>query len=83
MPHEVWSRNQLTGKVKEIKKGMLMCQVKIELDPKGVMSSVFTLDSLKELGIKKRRQSAGDRQGRQCAAGKIMLKRTIEILHTV
>ena len=32
---------------------MLMCQVKIELDPKGTMSSVFTLDSLKELGIKK------------------------------
>ena len=46
------ARNQLTGKVKDIKKGMLMCQVKIELDPKGVMSSVFTLDSLKELGIK-------------------------------
>ena len=47
------ARNQLTGKVKDIKKGMLMCQVKIELDPKGVMSSVFTLDSLKELGLKK------------------------------
>lgn len=47
------ARNQLTGKVKDIKKGMLMCQVKIELDPKGVMSSVFTLDSLKVLGLKK------------------------------
>ncbi len=47
------ARNQLTGKVAAIKKGMLMCQVKIELDPKGTMSSVFTLDSLKELGIKK------------------------------
>ncbi len=47
------ARNQLTGKVVEIKKGKLMCQVKIELDPKGVMSSVFTLDSLKELEIKK------------------------------
>jgi len=47
------ARNQLTGKVKDIKKGMLMCQVKIELDPKGVMSSVFTLDSLKQLGLKK------------------------------
>jgi molybdopterin-binding protein len=30
-----------------------MCQVTVELDPKGSMSSVFTLDSLKELGIKK------------------------------
>jgi molybdopterin-binding protein len=47
------ARNQLTGTVKEIKKGKLMCQTKIELDPKGIMSSVFTLDSLKELGIKK------------------------------
>jgi molybdopterin-binding protein len=47
------ARNQLTGKVMEIKKGKLMCQVKVVLDPKGTMSSVFTLDSLKELGIKK------------------------------
>jgi molybdate transport system regulatory protein len=47
------ARNQLTGKVTAIKKGMLMCQVKIALDPDGTMSSVFTLDSLKELGIKK------------------------------
>jgi molybdopterin-binding protein len=47
------ARNQLSGKVREIKKGKLMCQVKIELNPRGVMSSVFTLDSLKELGIKK------------------------------
>jgi molybdopterin-binding protein len=47
------ARNQLTGKVAEIKKGKLMCQVKVVLDSKGTMSSVFTLDSLKELGIKK------------------------------
>jgi len=47
------AKNQLTGKVVAIKKGKLMCQVEIELDPNGVMSSVFTLDSLKELGIKK------------------------------
>jgi len=46
-------RNQLTGKVVEIKRGKLMCQVKVELDPRGSMGSVFTLDSLKELGIKK------------------------------
>ncbi len=32
---------------------MLICQVKIALDSKGTMSSVFTLDSLKELGLKK------------------------------
>ena len=47
------ARNQLTGKVVEIKKGKLMCQAKVALDPKGTMESVFTLDSLKELGIKK------------------------------
>jgi molybdopterin-binding protein len=47
------AKNKLTGKVAEIKKGMLMCQAKIERDHKGTMLSVFTLDSLKELGIKK------------------------------
>jgi molybdate transport system regulatory protein len=47
------ARNQLKGKVKQIKKGGLMCQITVELDPKGIMSSVCTLDSLKELGIKK------------------------------
>ena len=30
-----------------------MCQITVDLDPKGRMSSVCTLDSLKELGIKK------------------------------
>jgi len=50
---KVGARNQLTGRVKEIRKGKLMCQVSVELDPKGAMASVFTLDSLKELGIKK------------------------------
>jgi molybdopterin-binding protein len=29
------ARNQLRGKVREIKKGKLMCQVKIELNPRG------------------------------------------------
>jgi molybdopterin-binding protein len=46
------ARNQLTGTVKEIKKGELMCQVTVELDPNGRMGSVFTLDSLQELGLK-------------------------------
>lgn len=50
---KIGARNQLAGRVKEIKKGKIMCQVTVELDPKGSMSSVFTLDSLKELGIKK------------------------------
>lgn len=45
------ARNQLTGKVTEIKKGGVMCQVKFDVSP-GAMSSVMTLESLDDLGIK-------------------------------
>jgi molybdopterin-binding protein len=47
------ARNQLIGKVTQIKKGSLMCQVKLEIPTKSNMSSVMTIDSLKEMGIKK------------------------------
>jgi len=47
------ARNQLVGKVVEIKKGALMCQVKLEIPADSTMCSVMTLDSLKELGLKK------------------------------
>ncbi|HVP11506.1 MAG TPA: TOBE domain-containing protein [Phycisphaerae bacterium] len=47
------ARNQLQGKVIDIKKGRLMCQVKVRVAPGANMCSVMTLDSLKELGIKK------------------------------
>lgn len=47
------ARNQLVGKVTQIKKGSLMCQVKLEIPPKSEMSSVMTVDSLKGMGIKK------------------------------
>jgi molybdopterin-binding protein len=47
------ARNQLTGKVKNIKKGTLMSQVEVKLDLDGTVSSVMTIDSLKDLGIKK------------------------------
>jgi molybdopterin-binding protein len=46
------ARNQLIGKVTEIKKGQLMCEVKLDLTQAGSMASVMTLDSLDELGIK-------------------------------
>jgi molybdopterin-binding protein len=46
------ARNQLEGKVVEIKKGTLMCQVKLEIQADSTMSSVMTLDSLNDLGIK-------------------------------
>lgn len=46
------ARNQLTGKVTEIKKGTMMCQVKLEIPADSKMSSVMTIDSLDDLGIK-------------------------------
>ena len=46
------ARNQLIGKVTEIKKGGVMCQVRLELAGGAVMSSVMTIDSLDDLGIK-------------------------------
>jgi molybdopterin-binding protein len=46
------ARNQLVGKVTEIKKGQLMCEVKFDLTQPGQMASVMTLESLEELGIK-------------------------------
>jgi molybdopterin-binding protein len=47
------ARNQLAGKVTDIKKGTLMCQVKLDVQPNATMSSVMTIESLDELGIKK------------------------------
>ncbi len=47
------ARNQLMGKVTGIKKGSLMCQVTLKIPADSVMGSVMTIDSLKELGIKK------------------------------
>jgi len=49
---KIGARNRIVGKVTEIKKGSVMCQVKLEI-PASSMSSVMTLDSLEEMGIKK------------------------------
>lgn len=46
------ARNQLTGKVVAVKKGDVMCQVRLEVDPGAVMNSVMTVESLADLGIK-------------------------------
>lgn len=46
------ARNQLTGKVTEIKKGAMMCQVRLDIPTGSKMSSVMTIDSLNDLGIK-------------------------------
>ncbi len=46
------ARNQLEGRVVEIKKGTVMCQVKVKIPAESTISSVMTLDSLADLGIK-------------------------------
>ena len=46
------ARNQLTGKVTEIKKGGVMCQVRLDVSGGAVMNSVMTIESLDDLGIK-------------------------------
>lgn len=46
------ARNNLVGKITEIKKGDIMCQVKLEIPTESIMSSVMTVDSLEALGIK-------------------------------
>ena len=47
------ARNQLIGKVESIKKGTVMCEVKVKTGGGDFMDSVMTTNSLKELGIKK------------------------------
>lgn len=50
---KIGARNRLEGKVKEIKRGTIMCQVRVKLSGGETMESVMTIDSLEELGIKK------------------------------
>jgi len=50
---KIGARNHLQGVVKEIKKGNVMCSVRLEIPAGGTMGSVFTLDSLDELKLKK------------------------------
>ena len=49
---KVGARNRLEGEVIEIKRGTVMCQVKVKIATGAHMESVMTLDSLDELGIK-------------------------------
>jgi len=46
------ARNQIVGTVTEIKKGDLMCQVKLDI-PASKMASVMTVDSLEDMDLKK------------------------------
>jgi molybdopterin-binding protein len=49
---KIGARNRLEGKVTEVKRGTVMCQVKVQIAGGAQMESVMTLDSLDELGIK-------------------------------
>lgn len=46
------ARNQLTGKVTEIKKGSIMCEVKLDLQGPSKMASVMTVESADDLALK-------------------------------
>ncbi len=46
------ARNQLQGEVTEIKRGTVMCQVKIKVNTPATMCSVMTLESLDDLKLK-------------------------------
>jgi molybdate transport system regulatory protein len=50
---KVGARNRIIGKVTDIKKGGVMCLVKLTIPAPSRMASVMTLESLKELGIRK------------------------------
>lgn len=50
---KIGARNQLIGKVTQIKKGALMAEVKVKIPAESIMASVLTLESLADLGIKK------------------------------
>jgi len=50
---KVGARNRIVGTVTELKKGTLMGQVKLTIPAGASMSSVMTLDSIKELGLTK------------------------------
>ena len=45
------ARNEVVGTVTGVKKGGLMCKVTVDV-PANVMSSVMTIDSLDDMGIK-------------------------------
>ena len=49
---KIGARNQLIGKVTEIKRGDVMSFVRLTIPVDSVMGSVITLESLNEMGIK-------------------------------
>ena len=50
---KIGARNRLEGKVTEIKRGSIMCQVKVKVVGGAIMESVMTIESIDELDLKK------------------------------
>ena len=50
---KIGARNRIIGKVTEIQKGKVMCLVKLDIPAKSRMASVMTLESLRDLGVRK------------------------------
>jgi molybdate transport system regulatory protein len=50
---KVGARNRIVGKVTQIKKGSVMSVVHVKVSAPADMASVMTIESLKELGLKK------------------------------
>lgn len=49
---QIGARNRIEGDVTEIKRGTVMCQVKVRISGGAEMESVMTLDSLTEMDLK-------------------------------
>ncbi len=49
---EIGARNRLEGQVSDIKRGSVMCQVKVKIGGGAQVESVMTLDSLDEMKLK-------------------------------
>jgi len=50
---KVGARNRIVGRVAEIKKGSVMCQVKVKVEEASSMSSVMTVDSARDMRLRK------------------------------
>jgi molybdate transport system regulatory protein len=46
------ARNRLEGQITGIEKGGLMCHVKVKVPAGATLSSVMTIESLEDLGVK-------------------------------
>ena len=49
---EIGARNRLDGEVVEIKRGTVMCQVRVKVAGGAQMESVMTLDSVDDMKLK-------------------------------